>query len=121
MHRSETRLRILSQTGSLAPFWFRIQCRNEVCRGGSLGVGFRRCSDIMPGISSEMALSFGSNLSSEGFHGEFMLATHSNEAKIERTLTQLGCAAQNFCKIAGRRLDAFLARNKRRAGKTFPR
>ena len=30
-----------------------------------------------------------------------MLAIHSNEAKIARTLTQLGCAAQNFCKIAG--------------------
>jgi hypothetical protein len=37
-----------------------------------------------------------------------MLATHSNEAKIARTLTQLGCAAQNFCKIAGVGLTRFL-------------
>src|ERR1700689_4957090 len=37
-----------------------------------------------------------------------MLASHSNEAKIARTLTQLGCAAQNFCKIAGVGLTRFL-------------
>jgi len=37
-----------------------------------------------------------------------MLTTHSNEARIERTLTQLGCAAQNFCKIAGVGLTRFL-------------
>jgi hypothetical protein len=37
-----------------------------------------------------------------------MLATHSNEAKIARTLAQLGCAAQNFCKIAGVGLTRFL-------------
>ena len=37
-----------------------------------------------------------------------MLATHSNEAKIARTLAQLGCAAQNFCKIASVGLTRFL-------------
>jgi hypothetical protein len=37
-----------------------------------------------------------------------MLATHSNEAKIARTLTQLGCASQNFCRIAGVGLTRFL-------------
>jgi hypothetical protein len=37
-----------------------------------------------------------------------MLATHSNEAEIAQTLTQLGCAAQNFCKIAGVGLTRFL-------------
>jgi hypothetical protein len=37
-----------------------------------------------------------------------MLTMHSNEAKIERTLKQLGCAAQNFCKIAGVGLTRFL-------------
>ena len=37
-----------------------------------------------------------------------MLATHSNEEKITRTLTQLGCAAQNFCKFAGIGLTRFL-------------
>jgi hypothetical protein len=37
-----------------------------------------------------------------------MLATHSNEAKIARTLAQLGCAAQNFFKIASVGLTRFL-------------
>jgi hypothetical protein len=37
-----------------------------------------------------------------------MLASHPNEAKIARTLTQLGCAAQNFCRIAGVGLTRFL-------------
>jgi|SRR5580693_4171551 hypothetical protein len=37
-----------------------------------------------------------------------MLAIHSNEGKIDRTLKQLGCAAQNFCKIAGVGLTRFL-------------
>jgi hypothetical protein len=42
------------------------------------------------------------------FPGGFMLASHSNEAKIARTLTQLGCASQNFCRIAGVGLTRFL-------------
>ena len=48
-----------------------------------------------------------------------MLATHSNEAKIERTLTQLGCAAQNFCKIAGVGLTRFLQAVNGEPGKHF--
>jgi hypothetical protein len=48
-----------------------------------------------------------------------MLATHSNEAKIERTLTQLGCAAQNFCKIAGVGLTRFLQAVNAEPGKHF--
>jgi hypothetical protein len=48
-----------------------------------------------------------------------MLATHSNEAKIERTLKQLGCAAQNFCKIAGVGLTRFLQALNAVPGKHF--
>jgi hypothetical protein len=48
-----------------------------------------------------------------------MLATHSNEAKIERTLKQLGCAAQNFCKIAGVGLTRFLQAINGEPGKHF--
>jgi hypothetical protein len=48
-----------------------------------------------------------------------MLATHSNEAKIERTLAQLGCAAQNFCKIAGVGLTRFLQAVNGEPGKHF--
>jgi hypothetical protein len=48
-----------------------------------------------------------------------MLATHSNEAKIARTLTQLGCAAQNFCKIAGIGLTRFLQALNAMPGKQF--
>jgi hypothetical protein len=50
-----------------------------------------------------------------------MLAIHSNEAKIERTLKQLGCAAQNFCRIAGVGLTRFLQGVNGGARKTFPR
>jgi hypothetical protein len=48
-----------------------------------------------------------------------MLATHSNEAKIARTLTQLGCAAQNFCKFAGVGLTRFLQAVNGEPGKHF--
>jgi hypothetical protein len=48
-----------------------------------------------------------------------MFATHSNEAKIERTLTQLGCAAQNFCKFAGVGLTRFLQALNAVPGKHF--
>jgi hypothetical protein len=48
-----------------------------------------------------------------------MLATHSNEAKIERTLKQLGCAAQNFCKFAGVGLTRFLQALNAVPGKHF--
>jgi hypothetical protein len=48
-----------------------------------------------------------------------MLASHSNEAKIARTLTQLGCAAQNFCKIAGVGLTRFLQALNALPGKHF--
>ena len=48
-----------------------------------------------------------------------MLATQSNEAKIERTLTQLGCAAQNFCRIAGVGLTRFLQAINGEPGKHF--
>ena len=48
-----------------------------------------------------------------------MLTTHSNEGKIERTLTQLGCAAQNFCKIAGVGLTRFLQGVNGEPGKHF--
>jgi hypothetical protein len=48
-----------------------------------------------------------------------MLATHSNESKIERTLTQLGCAAQNFCKFAGVGLTRFLQALNAVPGKHF--
>jgi hypothetical protein len=48
-----------------------------------------------------------------------MLATHSNEAKIERTLKQLGCAAQNFCKFAGVGLTRFLQAVNGEPGKHF--
>jgi hypothetical protein len=48
-----------------------------------------------------------------------MLATHSNEAKIARTLTQLGCAAQNFCRIAGVGLTRFLQALNALPGKHF--
>jgi hypothetical protein len=50
-----------------------------------------------------------------------MLASHSNEAKIARTLTQLGCASQNFCRIAGVGLTRFFAGNQRESGQTFSR
>ena len=48
-----------------------------------------------------------------------MLASHSNEAKIARTLTHLGCAAQNFCKIAGVGLTRFLQALNAVPGKHF--
>jgi hypothetical protein len=48
-----------------------------------------------------------------------MLAIHSNEAKIARTLTQLGCAAQNFCKVAGVGLTRFLQALNGDPGKHF--
>jgi hypothetical protein len=48
-----------------------------------------------------------------------MLPTHSSEAKIARTLTQLGCAAQNFCKIAGVGLTRFLQALNAVPGKHF--
>jgi hypothetical protein len=48
-----------------------------------------------------------------------MLASHSNEAKIARTLTQLGCAAQNFCRIAGVGLTRFLQGINAEPGKHF--
>ena len=48
-----------------------------------------------------------------------MLATYSNEAKIALTLTQLGCAAQNFCKIAGVGLTRFLQALNGVPGKHF--
>ena len=48
-----------------------------------------------------------------------MLAIHSNEAKIARTLAQLGCAAQNFCKIAGVGLTRFLQAINGEPGKHF--
>ena len=48
-----------------------------------------------------------------------MLAIHSNEAKIDRTLKQLGCAAQNFCKIAGVGLTRFLQALNAVPGKHF--
>jgi hypothetical protein len=53
------------------------------------------------GPRESSALFFIQKLGSEDFHGGIMLATYSHEAKIARTLAQLGCAAQNFCKIAG--------------------
>jgi hypothetical protein len=48
-----------------------------------------------------------------------MLASHSNEAKIARTLTQLGCASQNFCRIAGVGLTRFLQGINGNPGKHF--
>jgi len=48
-----------------------------------------------------------------------MLASHSNEAKIAHTLAQLGCAAQNFCKIAGVGLTRFLQALNALPGKHF--
>jgi hypothetical protein len=48
-----------------------------------------------------------------------MLAIHSTEGKIARTLTQLGCAAQNFCKIAGVGLTRFLQAVNGEPGKHF--
>ena len=48
-----------------------------------------------------------------------MLPTHSSEAKIARTLTQLGCAAQNFCRIAGVGLTRFLQGINAEPGKHF--
>jgi hypothetical protein len=48
-----------------------------------------------------------------------MLATHSNEAKIDRTLKQLGCAAQDFCKIAGLGPTRFLQALNAVSGKHF--
>ena len=48
-----------------------------------------------------------------------MLAIHSNEGKIARTLAQLGCAAQNFCKIAGVGLTRFLQAINGEPGKHF--
>jgi hypothetical protein len=48
-----------------------------------------------------------------------MLASHSNEAKIARTLNQLGCAAQNFCRIAGIGLTRFLQALNAVPGKHF--
>ena len=49
-----------------------------------------------------------------------MLASHSHEAKIANTLTQLGCAAQNFCKIAGIGLTRFPQALNAVPGKHFP-
>ena len=48
-----------------------------------------------------------------------MLAFHSDEAKIDRTLKQLGCAAQNFCKFAGVGLTRFLQALNAVPGKHF--
>jgi hypothetical protein len=48
-----------------------------------------------------------------------MLATHSNEAKIAHALRLLGCAAQNFCKIAGVGLTRFLQAINGEPGKHF--
>ena len=48
-----------------------------------------------------------------------MLASHSNEARIARTLEQLGCAAQNFCRIANVGLTRFLQALNGDAGKHF--
>jgi hypothetical protein len=48
-----------------------------------------------------------------------MLATCSNEAKIARTLAQLGCAAQNFCRIAAVGLTRFLQGINGEPGKHF--
>jgi hypothetical protein len=48
-----------------------------------------------------------------------MLATHSNEGKIAHTLTQLDCAAQNFCRIAGVGLTRFLQGINAEPGKHF--
>ena len=48
-----------------------------------------------------------------------MLAIHSNEARIVRTLTQLGCASQNFCRIAGVGLTRFLQGINAEPGKHF--
>ena len=48
-----------------------------------------------------------------------MLASQSNEAKIARTLTQLGCASQNFCRIAGVGLTRFLQALNSIPGKHF--
>jgi hypothetical protein len=66
------------------------------------------------------ALLFTRKRSGEDFHGGIMLASHSNEAKIARTLTQLGCAAQNFCKIADIGLTRFLQGLNAVPGKHFP-
>jgi len=48
-----------------------------------------------------------------------MLPTYSNEAKLERGLKQLDCAAQNFCKIAGVGLTRFLQAVNGEPGKHF--
>lgn len=48
-----------------------------------------------------------------------MLATYSNEARIAHTLKQLGCAAQNFCRIAGVGLTRFLQGINAEPGKHF--
>lgn len=48
-----------------------------------------------------------------------MLATYSNEARIAHTLKQLGCAAQNFCRIAGVGLTRFLQALNAVPGKHF--
>jgi hypothetical protein len=71
MQCDETNLRILSQTESFGPFESNVVTR--FAHGGSLelGAGFRRCYDIMPVFPRRYsALSFGSNLSSESFHGD---------------------------------------------------
>jgi hypothetical protein len=48
-----------------------------------------------------------------------MLATQSNESKIARTLEQLNCAAQNFCRIANVGLTRFLQGLSGQPGKHF--
>lgn len=75
----------------------------------------------MPRLFPEECLgrSFCSNLVDEYFHGGPLLATHSNEARIVHTLKQLGCAAQNFCRIAGVGLTRFLQALNAVPGKHF--
>jgi hypothetical protein len=48
-----------------------------------------------------------------------MLSSFSNEAKIDRTLKQLSCAAQNFCRIANVGLTRFLQGLNGEPGKHF--
>jgi hypothetical protein len=60
-----------------------------------------------------------SNRADEYFHGGPLLATYSNEARIAHTLKQLGCAAQNFCRIAGVGLTRFLQGLNGEPGKHF--
>jgi hypothetical protein len=91
---------------------------NYVCPSGSwVQALFRRRAGYS--LRGYPALFFVQTSRVKIFKWRIMLTTYSNEAKIQRTLKQLGCAAQNFCKFAGVGLTRFLQAINAEPGKHF--